>query len=101
MEFEFLHWAALRIFAAIAIIGGFGWYFYTYYKKHENLPKSKVPYIAILIIVVVYSFGLVKTNPPEVQQRTIKTYDTAEVYNIPEIELQTKQIYKPKMENQQ
>lgn len=99
MEFEFLYWPALRIFGAIAIIGGFAWYFYSYYTKNKAIPKSKVPYTIALILIVIYTFGLVRTNPPEVQQRTIKTYDTAEVYEIPEIKLQSKKLYQPNTEN--
>lgn len=98
MEFDFLYWTAIKVFGGLAIVGVFVWYFVSYYKKHTDLPKSVIPYLLACVLILVSVYGMVRVNPPEVQQRTIKTFDTQQVYEVPEIKLQTKQQYKPTTE---
>lgn len=99
MEFQLLSWVAIQVFAFVIIVGGFTWYFLAHYKKNKSLPKKKTPYVLVGILAIVYSFGLIRINPPEVQQRVIKTFDTPKAVDIPEIPLQTKQLYQPTTEN--
>ena len=98
MEMQFMYWSAMFAVLTVAVIGGFGGYLLTYHRKHGTLPKSKIPYILLGIIIITYSLGVIRITPPEVQQRTIRTYDTSEIYNIPEIELKNYELYKPELE---